>query len=268
MLPLALRTVLQTADELGVKIPTKLRTDIDSRMALIKNVAETSFAGQSVAEAVNEAVLAGKDPVDDTAVQAAFIRDRVHELQGAGALDSAAQTMLQKVVADAVDGIFDAFKPAYDKAGAQLSAAHAVFAANGLTTMDDSQIASAGIEVAQANVDARKAIDVMRRIPTSLDSLEAALGKMGNGNGVNRAAMTIDTGIAPASDLRRFQGALTPWEALGQGYSISLANPTEQRARIARAHRADEDEAAGFEQARKDAIHAAYSTVPRTNGGE
>lgn len=261
LLPSAIRLVLQTADELQVKLPAVIRDDLDSHMALINNVAETSFAGQSIAQAVNEAVLAGNDPVDDPAVQAAFIRDRVCELQNVGALNSAALDMLHASVRPALDAIFDAFKPAFDTAGTQLTEAHAVFVSNGLTEMDDTQIASSGIDVAQANLDARRSIETMRRIRNVLDAVEAALGKIGSGNGVSRAAMTIDPGDTPATEMRRFLGAITPWEALNAGYTISLASPTEQRARVARALAADEAADVALDQKRKDSIKQQYGSL-------
>jgi len=262
LLPMAIRAVLQTADTHNAKIPKALRADLENSLELIANVATTSFAGQSIADAVNDAVRNGEDPTESADVQAAFIRDRVQELQSNGALDNAARTNLHQVTVDAVDGLFDAFKPIYDAAGAQLAAAHATFVANGIPTMDDTQIANANLDVAQANVDARKAQATLRSILNALDALEAALGKMGSGNGVGRAVATFDLGTTPASDLRRFLGAMTPWEALTEGYTISLANPTEQRARIARANRADEDTNASFAQQQHDAMATSWGKIP------
>jgi hypothetical protein len=233
--PIAVRQTLSAAATFDATIDPDLHEEIETKLGLITEAAALTFEGATVAEAVNDALAAGRDIPSDPGVRDAYFRAELRRLRDSDQLAEIARQRLYKAVVSNIDAIVEAFKPAHDAAGERVAAAHAVITAHGIPNLEDSGIVSAGLDVARANVEAREALAVIHAIDTALRMILTSTGKL-NESPVSSVVRMADTGNASADDIRRQGRNLTPWEAVDAGYTISLATPTETNERVARAN--------------------------------
>ncbi len=226
-LPTAVRTLITTADQLKVALPKTARADLIHALDVIDKATSMNDLSSDVPAAVFNALDAGNDPTSDPEVIAAAVRAQIGNQAVYSQVIDRASVNLVDTVRLHIDGIFDTFKPAYDKAGVQLEEAHAILTSHGIDSLDRTdQIATAGLDVARANLQAREATVLLDQITNPLTQLLVA-SELTPGSYLGLAFTTVDTGDAPAVAVRQSMGhktKLSPWAALSAGYTLSLAN--------------------------------------------
>lgn len=232
--PIAVRQTLAAATKFSATIDPDLHEEIETKLGLITEAAALTFEGATVAEAVNDALAAGRDIPSDAGVRDAYFRAELRRLRDSDQLAEIARYRLYVAVVSNIDAIVEGFKPTYDAAGERVAAAHTVITAHGIANIADSGIMSAGLEVARANVEAREALAVIHAIDAALTMILSATNTL-NESPISSIVRMADTGTASSDDIRRQGRTLTPWEAVTAGYTISLATPAEARERVARA---------------------------------
>lgn len=238
LVEMTVRNLLKTADEVGAKIKPTLRKDITARFDLLTAANTVDLNGPSVPDAMADALLAKRDPMADPAVREAVIRQQLQNQQAG--LSISAGEKLERLIADHIDELVDAFKPVYDANGAELGKAHAVMKERGVPEIDSALVASSDMEAAAANYAARNAREILRSIDVVIHPLLSLFSRI-NGANTGRVLQFADAGDATTGTIMQ-KLRYDHWTALEAGFTIRLANPTDTMARVEHARAMQERE--------------------------
>lgn len=233
-LPHLIRKLYDTAEKHKVTIPAAIRKDLDTHLEVIKRAESATFTGETIGAAVISALMADRDPVTDPNVQAAIVRDRMNSTQTINQIVETSTTMLHSAIREHMEEIFEAFKPAYNKAGATFTDAVQQLHEAGFSNTAEG--GHPNLELARANLDAREAETTITTLHQAITTLLVTAGSK-NGTPLGRMVDRLDTGDAPSYQiLNTLTQGWTLWDAVVAGYTISLATPNETDDRAAHAY--------------------------------
>lgn len=236
--PQTVRKYLTTAETHGVKLPRALKEVISTRLELIETANRIDITGPTVAEAAYNAISNGQNPLDDPEVTRAIARSTLAPVVQQNGVANVATDKLEETIREHIEELAAAYQHAYNNAGERFTAAHATLTASGITSLNDPRVSTMGLDTAKANLDAREANRILHDLHEALTTLLLAVGRL-ESTPVGGLLVNVDAGDATAPQiLAAFHGnrRAEPWDIASAGYRISLATPTEAKARAEHAY--------------------------------
>lgn len=252
----SIRKYIRTADQYQIKIPNELRANL----TIAADSSETitpEINAPTLREAVYAAHKAGRDIVTDPDVTAAVIGEQVAQLTVYNdPLTEQARTDAVRYVRTHADAIIDAFKPVYNTHAQALTDAHSTLGTT-LNGPNDPALLQARGRRGEAALAAREAAHTLDDLDLALKGLLAAANTQDTSR-LGPVALTVDISEHSA---HQTNPRMSHWDALNNGYTISLANLTEARARRESAYEVDETELAAQQRRTRERAQSA----PRAN---
>ncbi|MGM1029419.1 MAG: hypothetical protein ACQEWM_06030 [Actinomycetota bacterium] len=267
VLPYLTCTALKTADEHRITIPATLRKMIEQQLTLIDDAGSITLGTVSISEALVDAITAGRDPLDDPAVQRAALAAQLSTMTAFGSIANTARDRLAATLRDNIDELVNAFQKPYAKAGQELAKAHAILTDAGIDDLDNPAIQRAGLDIATANVNAVSAIHTLEEIDSAIGTLISSLS-LANASRTGNTHSRFDTGDASGSEVearRSTSTKVTHWEGVSRGYTVSLATPNETRERVDHANAIQAQADRAQDQRSRDAMSSPYRFTPSVN---
>lgn len=227
-------TLLRAADRHGAKIAPKLRATIQTQIEAVDGVTGLDLSGPTTAQAVMTAISEGRNPVEDTAVLHAIVRDQLGSGETTAQLADTAREILLATITNNIDDIVGAFRTAFNDAGIELTKHADTLRESGIEDLEARALTRANLTNATAAVKAREAIARINDIENAVNPVLVSIGRL-DGTPLGRIVRFVEPGTATAHDLLRLTPA-TPWTAATAGLTVSLATPGEISDRVARAN--------------------------------
>ena len=222
--------ILNGFTDSGAKAP-KAFTDAHERATRIAAAVRNLGAGQGdLAQAVMQALDAGRDPATDADVQRIAVAAQIANPGIEQQIDAMAFDGFREACTAHTDAIIAAWRKPFDVAAAALTEAHARI--GDVPLEDTGTIMRKGADVAEVWAKATAAVKVI----DAVDAAWQALGTISGSSSSDRryrvlriAAVDFETWVE-----REYEGMrLSPWAAIGAGLTLSLPTMTEYRGRVA-----------------------------------
>lgn len=239
----ALAMMRGAADHVGVPVPKALTDAVAHGADLVARAGALSADGDALANAVADALEAGRDPRSDKAVQAQLVGEQLAARDIARLVRDRADAATAAVMADVAPAYLEALAEPAATAGATLT--EAVAALPPSIDLDD-PASAAGLTPDSAAMWA-----AARAALTVLDAVRSAWSGAADAGGVarlnpnHRLSVLADLS-APAHDA--LGSRATPWQIVSAGHSIVLATGSTYRERVQRIATEREQARAATEQ--------------------
>ena len=216
------RALLTAADKVEAKIPTATRKAIEQKLALADRINSYVPTATPLATAVVDALSRDVDPLTDPDVMRAHLAAFIDQVRHG--FPDVTNQRVHDTLLESWPTIVGAFKVPFDKAGEQLREAHEVLTGAGIDEL--TQTAPSNSEALA--VTWVRAHDARRTIETITSSLGSAAVLFSWPRWISDARM-YDSHGEPTD--HRFR--TSPWDALGKGWTINLADDDEVEQRRA-----------------------------------
>jgi len=248
-------TITNTFRALGVPVPKPVAAAFDS-FANVRERASAYEPRQGELEAAVFAAMADdRDPTTDADVTRLVVGAAVSNPYLTAALSNLAESALRNDMAGRVDVVLDAWRPAFDRAAADIQAAWDDL--EGIDLSDTNTIVQRGPEAAAAWAQAQKAATVLTATRDGVNALAELASYSPQEFSLLRIA-TVTLSAWQNHNLGR-RKAPAPWELVGiEGVALNLADTETVSIRVEELRRAQAEAARraekAMDQARKLAL--------------
>lgn len=215
------RTLLTTAEKVEAKISSATKKALDQKLALAERINAYVPDAPALSAAVVDALSRDVDPLTDPKVLQAHLAEFIGQVRHG--FPETTNWQIQETLRDEWPNIITAFKVPFDRAGEQLREAHKKLTEAGVLELTNTAPSNSET-LAVTWVRAHEASRTIRTICNMLGSSTVVFGwsrYIGD-------ARTYDTHGEPTD--HRFK--TPPWDALGKGWTISLATAEEYDERL------------------------------------
>ena len=225
------KAIFNSCSATGVEAPKAL-TDAYERTVRISDAARALGVGQgAVADAVYQALDAGRDPAGDKQVIRVLTAGQLDNPGIAQAVDSRAYADLLEVCVQHADGLVDAWRVPFDRAADQLLAIHGVA---GPTPLDDSAAwLRRGGDAAGTWATAQSAQATIAAVESGWSAL-GQFTRLAPADPRHRALRLVDASFEQWQANELAGRKLSPWELVCSGLELGLASFSEYADRVRR----------------------------------